>query len=347
MKALLLAAGFGTRLSPITDIIPKCLVPINGKPLLEYWIQSLLEAGIDSLLINTHYKSEWVTEWVTHSAYAPYITLVHEPTILGTAGTLLANSTWIGQESVMLIHADNLCTASLPAFIKTHQNRPSQTQMTMMTFSTDTPESCGIVDLDASGVVQGFYEKVENPPSDLANGALYIIEPSLMQKMAESRPIPTDFSTQVIPHLMGKIMSHHNDHYHRDIGSFDALLSAQLDFKSHLKTKQSDPIWNRMVVRENITSKFAEAVAQITQCSCLTFSNPDTIEERLNSPAVIVIDASLNAAQLSIWLTAIEKNKDALKSSILIFAQVPETFSSANIFQQFGAKAFAISQNIQ
>ena len=60
MKALLLAGGFGNRLRPITKKIPKCLVPINKKPLLDYWIYNLLSSNFDSLLINTHYLPEEV-----------------------------------------------------------------------------------------------------------------------------------------------------------------------------------------------------------------------------------------------------------------------------------------------
>ncbi len=55
MRALLLAAGLGTRLRPITDKIPKCLVPIQGKPLLEIWLDKLYEAGVQEFLVNTHY----------------------------------------------------------------------------------------------------------------------------------------------------------------------------------------------------------------------------------------------------------------------------------------------------
>ena len=56
MRAVLLAAGLGTRLRPLTDTVPKCLVPIKGKPLLDIWIESLLQAGVESILVNLHYK---------------------------------------------------------------------------------------------------------------------------------------------------------------------------------------------------------------------------------------------------------------------------------------------------
>ena len=67
MKALLLAAGFGTRLRPITDSIPKCLVDINGRPLLEIWIELLVNAGVNDILVNTHYLSDQVNFFVNNS----------------------------------------------------------------------------------------------------------------------------------------------------------------------------------------------------------------------------------------------------------------------------------------
>ncbi|MDA3005012.1 MAG: sugar phosphate nucleotidyltransferase, partial [Actinomycetota bacterium] len=62
MRAVLLAAGLGTRLRPLTDKIPKCLVPIKGKPLLDIWCESLLSSGVEKILINLHYKHEAVEE---------------------------------------------------------------------------------------------------------------------------------------------------------------------------------------------------------------------------------------------------------------------------------------------
>ncbi|MGB5793289.1 sugar phosphate nucleotidyltransferase, partial [Poseidonibacter sp.] len=69
MKALLLAAGLGTRLHPITNSVPKCLVPINGKVLLEYWLENLLKVGITEILINTSYLSEDVNDYIIKSVY--------------------------------------------------------------------------------------------------------------------------------------------------------------------------------------------------------------------------------------------------------------------------------------
>ena len=102
MNALLLAAGFGTRLRPLTDHTPKCLVEINGRPLLDYWLQDLHAADVTEFVINTHHLEETVRTYVTQHALAPAITLVHEESLLGTAGTLLANSDFLKQGTTLV-----------------------------------------------------------------------------------------------------------------------------------------------------------------------------------------------------------------------------------------------------
>ena len=67
MRALLLAAGLGTRLRPLTNYLPKCLVPIHGRPLLDYWLETLLENGIEQVLINTHYMAPMVQQYLKKS----------------------------------------------------------------------------------------------------------------------------------------------------------------------------------------------------------------------------------------------------------------------------------------
>ena len=76
MKAILLAAGLGTRLKPLTNTIPKCLVPISGRPLLSYWLEKLANLGINEILINVHYLAEQVENYISQSPYRDKITIV-------------------------------------------------------------------------------------------------------------------------------------------------------------------------------------------------------------------------------------------------------------------------------
>lgn len=227
MKALLLAAGLGTRLRPLTQTIPKCLVPINGKPLLAYWLEILSGSDISGILINLHYLPDQVAQFLRTSPYGDKVTPVYEDELLGTAGTLLENRRFFQRDRILLIHADNFSVFDLDLFIDAHHNRPGNCGMTMMTFETDAPETCGIVELDDQNVVIGFHEKTENPPGNLANGAVYILEPSILNFLENTGKRILDFSTDVLPHFVGNIYTFHNAVYHRDIGNMESYLKAQ------------------------------------------------------------------------------------------------------------------------
>jgi len=229
MRALLLAAGFGTRLRPLTNEIPKCLVPIKGKPLLGIWLENLTLAGFGPFLVNTHYLSEQVESYVQASPYANRVVFVNEPELLGTAGTLIANLDFFKDEDGLLIHADNYCLADLQNFLAAHKKRPAECLMTMMTFRTDSPSSCGIVELDGRGVVIGFHEKVSDPPGNLANGAIYILSREFARVLKTDFGETSDFSTEILPKVMGQIFSYETESMFVDIGTLEAYDKANLN----------------------------------------------------------------------------------------------------------------------
>jgi len=241
---LLLAAGCGTRLQPYTNSWPKCLMPINGKPLLEYWLDTARELGIANVLVNTHYLADTVQRFLDRPCSKPWVRCVYEPELKGTAGTLRANAQALGDTTVLLVHADNFCQCDFHAFLKFHQTlRPKHCLITMMTFNTKNPSTCGIVEIDGDGVVIGFHEKLQNPPGNLANGAVYLLEPEVLQWISDN-PEVTDFSTQVLPHFIGRIATWHNELTHIDIGSIEALREAQAVPKYKTTTVSSADDWS-------------------------------------------------------------------------------------------------------
>ena len=229
IKALLLAAGFGTRLKPLTDIWPKCLMPIRNQPLLEYWLSILQKSEISNVLVNTHYLSEYVEEFLSQPHFSNWITPIYEDKLLGTAGTIRNNIDFFEGSIVLLAHADNWTCCDFPDFIHYHHNkRPKDTVMTMMTFTCSNPSECGIVELNSDGVVVEFHEKVQNPPGKLANAAVYLIESEVIEWIVNN-PKVTDFSTEVLPQFVGKIATWENEKIHRDIGTVEMLREAQTD----------------------------------------------------------------------------------------------------------------------
>jgi mannose-1-phosphate guanylyltransferase len=228
LRALLLAAGLGTRLRPITEHTPKCLVPIGGEPLLGRWLRQLEAAGCEAVLINTHYLSEQVEVFLRERCPTDMrVQTIHEPELLGTAGTLLANRSFFEGATGLLIHADNAMGADLRGLLDAHATKPSECLLTMLTFRSDQPRSCGIVTTDERGVVTAFYEKVADPPGDCANGALYAFDGAFLDRVTRMFPVPSDFSTEVIPTLMGRIQTWHTDQPYLDIGTPAALAAAQ------------------------------------------------------------------------------------------------------------------------
>ncbi len=229
-KALLLAAGNGTRLRPLTDVLPKCLMPIRGRPLLGLWLEMLLDAGVTDISVNLHHKAELVREYVQRSPFARFVNLLHEKELLGTGGTLLRHKKWLAGGDFLVAHADNLTIFDPARFLAAYRMRPSDSVLGMMTFVTDSPKQCGIIEVNENDIVTGFHEKVADPPSNLANAGVYIADDALFSFLERVGRPTIDFSTQVVSQLMGRIFVFHNDCYHRDIGTLASLLQAQLEY---------------------------------------------------------------------------------------------------------------------
>jgi len=229
INALLLSAGLGTRLKPLTNNWPKCLMPIGDRALLEYWLQTLHINNIKKVLVNLHHLSPVVADFLHRPRFTYWVDSVYEAELLGTAKTLTNNLDFFKEKTTLLIHADNWCQCDFSAFINYHQyQRPQHCLITMMTFDTDTPETCGIVETDQQGVVVNYHEKVASPPGNRANGAVYLLQPEVLKWLSE-HPEISDFSTQVLPHYLNQIATWHNTNIHRDIGTLTSLCKAQSD----------------------------------------------------------------------------------------------------------------------
>jgi len=223
VRALLLAAGLGTRLRPLTDTTPKCLVPIRGKPLLDIWCEALLASGVTKLLINLHYKSGQVQQHIGSSKFSEFVETVYEPSLLGTAGTLLANQKFFENQDGILLHADNYCEANISDFIRAHETRPSTCDLTMLAFRTSTPETCGILEVAENQILQKMYEKSSEDHGNLANAAFYILSKRLISELKDE----TDFSNEVIPKYFGKTLVVETSETFIDIGTPGSYALAQ------------------------------------------------------------------------------------------------------------------------
>ncbi len=224
-KALLLAGGLGTRLRPITDTTPKCMVDIAGRPLLDYWFEALAVAGVRDLLINTHHRPEPVRQYLTgKNAEGFHAVETFEPTLLGSAGTITANSGWADDaDDVVIVYADNLSDLDVAQFLAMHRSHGDP--MTMLLFHTPNPAMCGIAEIDSEARVLSFEEKPAMPKSDLANAGVYVVTKAAWREIAGMRAF--DLGFDVLPRFVGRMRGYLHEGYHRDIGDLAALEAAR------------------------------------------------------------------------------------------------------------------------
>lgn len=250
--AVLAAAGTGTRLGPLTDVLPKCLMPINGRPLLGIWLEMLARAGAGEIIVNLHHHADLVADYVGRSPYAGVVMLAHEEKLLGTAGTLMHHRERLSAGTFFFAHADNLSAFDMAQFLAAHRGRPRDMIMTMMTFTTDVPELCGIVQLDARGRIAAFHEKSAQPHGNIANAAVYLAEPALFNLIDRLRRPIAEFSTDVLAKIIDRVHTFHNGVYHRDIGTPASLGRAQQEYAalSNVPAAAGDP-WYGMMAEKN------------------------------------------------------------------------------------------------
>jgi mannose-1-phosphate guanylyltransferase len=228
LKAFLLAAGYGTRLRPLTDSIPKCLVPINGRPLLDYWMELLERQGITDVLLNTHYLPEPVRRYADDYSRAVRLTLFHEPELLGSGGTLHACRDFVrGEEQFLILYADNLTDVDLGDLVRFNRENPAA--LTIGLFHAENPSACGIVQLDGSGRIVEFEEKPAHPKGDLASAGIFVARPELFGYVHPS-VLPYDFGGEVLPGMIGQINGLELGGYLRDVGTLENLRRAEREW---------------------------------------------------------------------------------------------------------------------
>ena len=227
MRAFLLAAGVGSRLRPITDTVPKCMVPIDGRPMLDIWLEALDRAGVDEVLVNLHYLPDVVRRHLDNRTGPPFVRTFFEAELLGSAGTLAANRAWIDtDETFLACYADNLTDFDLRSLVEAHKQHG--TLATLAVFHSEHPSTGGVVELDAAGTVTGFTEKPPNPVSDLVNAGMYAFEPGVLDEI--DGPPPRDIGYDLLPRLVGRAKVVAVEGYFRDIGTVAAYERAQREW---------------------------------------------------------------------------------------------------------------------
>ena len=224
MKALILAAGEGTRLRPLTLTRPKPMLPVNGEPLLVITITRLRDHGVSDIAINLHHHRDAIMDYFGDgSRFGVQITYSHEPELLGTAGAARKLADYL-DETFFIVYGDVLTNLSYSALARFHHQKNAA--LTISLYRVEDPTQVGLVGIDKDRRVMDFIEKPfpEEVFTDLANSGVLVCEPAILSYI----PPDTfyDFGHDLFPRLLAAREPPYgvpltSDEYLIDIGTLD------------------------------------------------------------------------------------------------------------------------------
>lgn len=230
MKALILAAGEGTRLGTLTRDRPKPMLPVGGRPILEHLVLFARHHGISDIAINLHYKPQSILDhFGDGSRFGVSITYSHEDTLLGSAGAA-RKLDWFLDETFVVLYGDVLTDLDLSDLTARH--RASGGAATLALYAVEDPSRCGMVATDPSGRIQSFVEKPVPGTADhlLANAGVYVAEPRVLTSIPRDRAY--DFGHDLFPMLLAHdvpMYAFPTTGYVLDIGAPDRYAQAEID----------------------------------------------------------------------------------------------------------------------
>src|SRR5918911_305375 len=230
MKAVVMAGGEGSRLRPLTSGLPKPLVPVVGKPVMEHILKLLRRHGITDVVVTLQYMGSAVRDYFGDgSEFGVDITYVVEDSPLGTAGSV-KNAQQYLDEPFLVISGDALTDIDLGRAINWH--REKQALATIVLFSVPNPLEYGVVITSPDGSIKRFLEKPSwgEVFSDQVNTGIYVIEPSVLELLPPATVV--DWSSDVFPKMLQSrqpLFGYHAQGYWCDIGNLQTYYQANWD----------------------------------------------------------------------------------------------------------------------
>jgi len=226
-----MAAGLGTRLRPLTHAIPKPLVPVANRPIMEHILARLARDGFDEVIANLHWFPDTIREhFGDGSGFGVELRYEFEERLLGTAGGVRNVREFFGADPFVVMAGDALTDIDLSALVATHEANDWIATLAVKRV-TNTIEY-GVVITGDDGRVQGFQEKPDPAEalSDLANCMIYVLEPEIFDHFPDAEEV--DFALDVFPALLDGDVAfgvHVADSYWNDVGSLPEYLQGNLD----------------------------------------------------------------------------------------------------------------------
>ncbi len=233
MKAFILAAGLGTRLRSLGLDVPKVMVPIGGKPLLEHHLELFKRQGIREFIVNLHYLPERITDYFGDGGkFGVSITYSLEPELLGTAGAVKKMEPELRGGSFIVFYGDNLVRVDFGPLLEFH--RTHQALATVALFASPEPWTGGVVETDSNGRVLGFVEKPDRKQisTNLISAGILVLEPQVLDVIPAGQFC--DFGRDVFPKLLAEhrpVYAMEPKAYIQDVGTPERLAKAQRDFE--------------------------------------------------------------------------------------------------------------------
>lgn len=203
MKAIIMAGGMGTRLRPVTGNMPKPLVPLLGKPMMEHIIRLLKRHGFEDICVSLRYRAgDIIAAFGDGSRLGVRLQYRIEHEALGTAGGVKNCMDFCGGDDFLVISGDAACDFDLGRLMAEHRNRGAVA--TIALYRHSEPLSYGLVVTDRGGLIRGFVEKPQWPQvvTDFVNTGIYALSPAAMDCVPEN--IPFDFARNLFPILLRK-----------------------------------------------------------------------------------------------------------------------------------------------
>jgi mannose-1-phosphate guanylyltransferase len=231
MKAMVLAAGKGTRLFPLTGEIPKPMAPVVGKPIIQHIFELLAETGLEEVHVNVHYLADAILDVYgsTTSVNGTKVCITREDKLMGTAGSVKRIADHF-DETFIVVMGDALTDVDIRDVVAFHKERGALATLALMRVA-DTSQY-GVVELDSKQNIVGFQEKPNRGEavSNLANTGIYVLEPEALSYIPEDTFF--DFAEDVFPRLLKsgeKLVGYEDNFYWSDIGTLEAYHAAQHD----------------------------------------------------------------------------------------------------------------------
>ncbi|MBU0720459.1 NTP transferase domain-containing protein [bacterium] len=240
MKAVVMAGGFGTRIQPLTNSIPKPMLPILNRPMMEHTMMELKKLGITEFIVLLYFKPEIIQNYFKDgSDFGIKISYVIPDDDYGTAGAVKLAQEFIGDENFIIISGDLVTDFDFNEIFEFHKNKKALLSIGLT--SVENPLQFGVVIANEDNVIEKFLEKPSwgEVFSDTINTGIYIIEPEILEHIPEGKNF--DFGKDLFPLLMQKeipLMGYNLEGYWRDVGNpesyrevFEDLLHERVNLK--------------------------------------------------------------------------------------------------------------------